>query len=420
MRLVVRGNQPGQHAFLADMAPGESLYQGGFGAGKTHAGAIKLLRLHWTNKCDSFAAAPTNGDLWRVVVPKLCETLRRWRQSYELRRSDPYCLTVWGLPIWLLSCQNPERFAGFEAGAGWIDEAARTHAHAEPQRSTPIQARGRIRNPRAAIRHLLLTTTPEGLDTWVEEDFGGEDPRRRRYFGATRLNTALAADQADEYAAGMPAQLAAQYLEGRAVRFAVDRAHPGFGAGHIVDADPDPAAPLLVGMDWNVSPLCWVACQLRGDCLVVVDEMVIADHAQVDRGVLEAHARGWGRHAQVVIHPDRTGSARSLTGDPSIIVAEQTARQCGWPVSIDGQAQSNPPVVKRVNHLDMLISPALGRPRLQVARRCTRVIDELSTTSRRADGQYDPGKRGDRGHILDSLGYVAWNVIRPLSRMAAG
>ena len=71
----VSGNQPAQHAFLWDMLPGETCYQGGLGSGKSWAGARKLLILHSANQCKSMAVAPTYGDLLRFVIPALIDAL---------------------------------------------------------------------------------------------------------------------------------------------------------------------------------------------------------------------------------------------------------------------------------------------------------------------------------------------------------
>jgi hypothetical protein len=416
-RLILAGNQPGQSAFLRDRAPGETLYQGGWGSGKSYAGARKLLVLHCCNGCPSAAYAPTYGDLWRFVVPAIVAACDEWSLPCQVHKSIPQHLSVAGEIIWLLSTEDPGRIAGYEVGASWIDEAARVHCDpSDPLKDAPLQIRARLRHPAAKRLHLLLTTTPEGPDTWVEEQMIRKPtPDRRAYYGSTLANPATPQVYKDQIQATLPAQLADQYLLGRAVRFCLDRAHPGFApATHVRPQALDPARPLHVGQDFNVSPLCWIATQELPDGRVaVVDELVIRDHAQVDQGIHHAHARGWGKACLVVLHPDRSGNARHTVGDSEVRAARDAAAGLGWKVEVASATHANPLVVKRVNLVDRLIAPAAGAPRLVVDPRCVRLIEELQSTRRLKSGGYDPGRDGSRGHILDALGYALWDLCRP-------
>ena len=419
--LAVSGNQPSQHAFLWDLAAGETLFQGGVGSGKTWAGSRKLLTLMGINQAPSIAVAPTYGDLHRFVIPSLISTLQEWNWPYKDRSAgDPPRIEVGGVPIWLLSAEHPERFAGFEVGQAWIDEGARIRSDPDnPLRDCPTQARHRLRSKSAKMLHLLVTTTPEGVDTWIQRDwFDKPIPARRAYIGQTRLNGALPPEYFANQMAGMPPELAKQYLEGLAVSFVANRAHPGFISavgGNVAAVEYDPRLPLHLGADYNVDPMCWMVAQSHGDCLHVLDEMVLTGGMTVDVAMHQAHSKGWGGYV-VHMHPDKSSKARSTVGDPEFIVMQNTARSLGWRFQ-GTSAGVNPPVAARIANLSRLCTDAAGRRRLTVHPRCKRIIDEMDRTGRLASGQYDPGQRGDRGHILDALGYVAWDVYPPTGRI---
>lgn len=415
--MLLSGNQSAQHDFLWDLAAGETLYVGGLGSGKSWAGARKLLLLHQRNQCAGMAVAPTYGDLHRFVIPAIFKALNEWGWPYEDRsRSDVPQITVGDHPIWLLSGEDPRRFAGFEVGHGWVDEAARIKTSEDPLRDAPTQIRSRVRgfsdSPHHRL-HLLCTTTPEGLDTWIQRDFVDKPtPDRRHYRGLTTKNAALPPGYVASLRASFSADVAKQYLEGLAVDVGGARAHPGFLAAANVHAFDDAInLPYHLGADYNVDPMGWVLAQYVGDELRIVDELFLTGGTTVDAAIYEAHAKQWGRGV-VHLHPDKSSKARSTTGDSEFKVMQDTARSLGWRYT-GSAAGANPPVAARIANLSRLCCAADGRRRLVVHPRCTRIINELERTKLLTAGGYDPGDKGDRGHILDALGYVAWDVTRP-------
>jgi hypothetical protein len=423
-RTVVRGNQPAQADYLRDREPGWTLYQGGLGSGKTWASARKLLWLHALNRCPSLAVAPTYGDLWRFVVPSITAACAELRWRCRPRRGEVPQLEVLGQPILLISAEHPERFAGFEVGALWVDEGARIQASADdPLRDAPTQIRSRLRHPKAKRLHGMVSTTPEGTDTWVQRDwFDKPLPKHRAYIGSTLHNAALPQEYVDSLKASLPAELVEQYLSGKAVSYVANRAHPTFSrVRHVPESGPEwvPGLPVHVGADYNVRPMAWVAIQVVGDEVRVLDEVYLEDFAQVDTAVHAAHAKGWARHGAggrgfVHFHPDKSAKARSTVGDPEFTVMANTARALGWSFTGDPFGV-NPPVDARINLVSRYLLDATGKARLVVHPRCVHVIEDMERTARATNG-YDPGAEGKRGHILDALGYALWDIAAPMGK----
>ena len=418
----VVGNQPGQSSFLGDMKPGASAYIGGLGSGKTWAAARKFLFLHGTNRCPGLAVAPTYGDLWRFVVPALvaaCDELAWECTAHPSGRGMlkfPH-LSIEGVPVLTLSAEDPERFAGFEVGHIWIDEGARLkESRDNPLRDAPTQIRSRLRHPKAKRLHLLTSTTPEGTDTWVHRDFIAKPlPLHRAHRGKTSANAALPPSYIESLKAALPAELATQYLDGEAIDYCADRAHPTFTvAKHVVPSSAVAwrRGPVHVGADFNVSPLCWIAGQQQADgSFLVLDEVVCEDFGLVDTATRLAHDRGWGAWGPVHFHPDRSGHNRNRIGDPEVATIQATARALGWDFRCDSFG-ANPPVNPRINLVSRMLLDGAGAVRLRIADRCVRLVNELGHTGRKSSG-YDPGARGDRGHILDALGYLVWDLYAP-------
>lgn len=422
-RLEWQGNQAAQHAFLCDMAPGWSLYQGGFGSGKTWAAARKLLVMHTLNGGKSLVVAPTWADLWRFSVPELQLAAAEWGIDAPLHPQGrgqiryPHML-VDGRAIILLSGDAPERIAGFEVGLAWIDEGARVKQHASmPMRDAPTQIRARLRSKTSRLLHGMVSTTPEGTDTWTQRDwFDAPLASHRAYVGSTRNNAALPRAYLADMTASLAAELVGQYIDGVAATYTRDRAHPLFDrASDVRSLAYRPGQRILIGADFNVSPMCWVVGQESADArgIEVLDEVVLADYGQVDAAVHALVARGWGpgQGRSWEYLPDLSGKARSTTGDPEITVALATARRLGMEWRCDPHG-ANPPIDSRINLVSRLICAADGRRSLAVDPRCETLIDDLEKCAR-GPGGYIPGKNGRRGHILDALGYLAWHLHSP-------
>ena len=421
MAREIAGNQPAQHDFLWDLAPGESLFQAGLGSGKTWAGSRKLLMLHAINKCKGLAVAPTYGDLQRFVVPALIEALEDWKWPYKDRTSaEVPAIIVGDHPIFILSAEDPARFAGFEVGHLWGDEPARYKVNKNnPLKDAPSQIRTRLRDKNAKVLHACWTGTPEGIDTWIQRDFVANPISERRiYIGKTRGNALLPLGYVKSLLASLPAEVADQYLNGIACSLAANRAHPGFTeAGNVAEFVLDERLPVHLGSDYNVDPMAWCLMQVHGDKLMVWDELFITGGTNVENAMAEAHAKGWGKYV-VHLHPDKSAKARSTVGDPEFRVMQQSASGYGW--RYRGTAGgANPPVASRIANLSRLCLNASGARNLIVHPRCKRIIDELMRTARLDSGQYDPGVNGDRGHLLDALGYPAYELFGPKPKSGA-
>lgn len=436
--ITVTGNQPKQTGFLVDCQPGWTLAQGGWGSGKTWVGARKFLIIHVTNNCPGMVVAPTHDGLWLYCVPELERACEEWGLAYSThpngrgKQKKPH-MVIEGQLVWLFSAEKPAHITGVEVGHVWCEEAARYKADpSNPLMNAPLQIRGRLRHKDARTLHGLVTTTPEGIDTWVQRDFIDEATRKpghRHWIIPTRGNSALREQYTTDLMGSVPADLVEQYLNGLAVSYVANRAHPTFTKVHHVNDTIawNDALPGHIGCDYNVSPMCWIAGQVVGDELHVLDEIVIEDFGQVDAAVHLAHSKGIAgtlgkdgalvRPRLVTFHPDKSAKARNTVGDPEFTVMASTAKALRWNFNGDPFGV-NPPVDARINLVSRTVRDALGRSRLKVHPRCKHFIENMERTGRGSIG-YDPGKNGKLGHILDAFGYWVWDVGQPLGRASS-
>lgn len=421
IKVAIIGNQPAQQHYLADMGPGATAYTGGFGSGKTWAGARKFLWLHiYNHRSQGMVVAPTNEGMWRFCIPELQRACEEWGLEYSIHphgrgKDKAKHMLIEGRPVWLFSGEEPSSITGIEVGHCWCDEYARYPADPyNPLRNAGLQIRGRLRCKYAKLLHLTCTGTPEGLDTPLERDFAApatRKPRHRIYRGSTRHNPALPTGYLTGLLGDLSANMIEQYVDGIAVSYLASRAHQTFSvADNVREIAWDPKLKLHLGADYNVSPLCFVAAQISNEEVRVLDEVVIEDFGQVDAAVQAAHDRGWGNY-YVEMHPDRSAKARSTVGDPEFTTMQNQAKALKW--RYGGNAYgANPPVNGRINLLSRMCLDANGKRRLLVHPRCKVLIHNLLNTGRGANG-YDPGSEGKMGHILDALGYLVWDECRP-------
>lgn len=150
-----------QQAFLQADLP--ALFLGGVGAGKTYAGALRMLTMPaGTRGC---VIAPTYRMARDVILPTL-ESLcapaieRIYRADMELR-------LIGDRVVLLRSASHPDRLRGLNLDWLWVDEAAMV------QESVWQIALARLRQ---SPRSWWLTSTPRGTNNWLYTRFGGDNP----------------------------------------------------------------------------------------------------------------------------------------------------------------------------------------------------------------------------------------------------
>lgn len=165
---------------------------------------------------------------------------------------------------------------------------------------------------------------------------------------------------------------------------------------------------LLVGMDFNKTPMTAVVAQRVDDELHVIDEVyeVGSDTAKV-AGLLNIRYPG----RKIVIYPDASGRASSTNSmgrsDFTILT------DAGFRIMA---ADHNPYIVDRVNAVNRLLLAADGKVRLFVAaRKCQNLIKSLLGLTYTPKGEPE---KNDLEHITSALGYLVHGLF-PISSRAA-
>ena len=174
--------------------------------------------------------------------------------------------------------------------------------------------------------------------------------------------------------------------------------------------DYDREQELMVGSDFNVSPMAWTLLQERDGTLVAVDEIWKKDTNT--RETLDElwqryqyHAGGWH------FYGDASGRARRSSADTTDYL--QIRADVRFDKAKISYPRANPPVASRHAAVNWALRAASGKRSLMIHPRCLHLRRDLEYLT------YKPGTREvdtrdpDAGHITDGLGYVI-HALRPM------
>ncbi len=175
------------------------------------------------------------------------------------------------------------------------------------------------------------------------------------------------------------------------IYWAFERAHS------VVKVKDDGISTLLVGMDFNVSPMSCVVMIRKGNDLFVIDECVIYG-SNTQQMADELNQRYPHRH--IVIFPDpaarqRKTSAGSKT-DLSIL------QNNGFQTRV---RNSHTPVRDRINAVNSRLKTGSGTRHLFISDKCKQTIKSLERQTYK-EGTSQPDKDGGYDHLNDALGYA--------------
>jgi len=154
---------------------------------------------------------------------------------------------------------------------------------------------------------------------------------------------------------------------------------------------------ILVGMDFNVSPMSAVLMQKTNLGLHVFDEIVI--YGSNTEEMVEEIRRRYP-HQTIIVYPDPAGVQRksSAGGRTDITILQNAGFQVKY-------RTNHPPVRDRINAVNALMLNADGDRRLTIDPSCKRTIESLEKQTYKEDTQI-PDKDDGYDHMNDALGYA--------------
>ena len=239
----------------------------------------------------------------------------------------------------------------------------------------------------------------------------------------------------DEAKEGMSEDLYAQEILAEFRDMGSGSVYTTFGEHNLTDRNPfsdpgipySPHLPILVGMDFNMSPTCWIIGQAKNRDIYWNEEIF---QKRPDSGLsptqsaAEELARRVKGHASgVVLIGDASGKAgqRSAPGGQSDYdTIKQVLRSHDIQFK-DRTPDSNPPIKDRVNTVNAACKSADGSVHMWFNRRCKMAIEDMRKRKWKlgsATLSFDNSDH-DAGHLTDAVGYPVC-VLAPIKSISAG
>ena len=162
---------------------------------------------------------------------------------------------------------------------------------------------------------------------------------------------------------------------------------------HVIDYTPQ-TNNILVGIDFNVDPLCAVIGEKIKDELIIFDELYLKNSNTFR--LVEILTE---RYPNITAFPDMTGRARKTSAAMSDIQILQKAN-----IKINGI--NNPRVKDRTQAVNNLLSKGL----LKIDRKCIHLIKDFEQVSLDKYGEIDKSDI-NLTHISDACGYMVYRLF---------
>lgn len=379
---------PTQNAFLNSKKE-YTLFAGGLGSGKTHAGAVWTIKMALQYPgTNGLITANSYSQLRKATLSKLFELLDVYGIRFRYNKNEGI-IYIGDSVIYCISMENYDNLRGIEVGWCWSDECA---FYKEEAFNVLI---GRIRDPKAPCQW-KGTTTPNGFN-WLYTKFV-EKPFSSSFVVKSKTSENLAnikASYVKDLREQYDSRLAEQELEGEFVNLNSGKVYYAYDRRiHNKVVNDIPHSAIYVGLDFNVNPLCGTFIYVKGNKLYVKSEMYLKD-SNTFQAAKEIIRRYPYQALQVVA--DETGNRRKTS---SAETDHEIIRRANLPLA----KFKNPKVKDRQNNLNRLFDQG----RIVIDPSCTHLIKDLEQL-------VHDNKDEMLSHPSDTLGYVAWHLF-PLKK----
>ncbi len=389
--MKMTGLLPAQKEFAEAINEKYSAIVGGFRSGKTRAIIPRYCMLSVKRKGDIklLVISPTYRLLMDSIVPLFVKFFDANKINYKWDKSDVriYVKDRFRGEIIFRSGDDPQKIIAFECTDVVIDEFDTIRRADQDE----LWEKAIARMSGAKDSTIGVTTTPEGYKKTYE--LFDEQSIGKLIKARTKDNYYLPEDYIKMLEDQYDAVLIKQYMDGEFVNINQMQAYYAFNRDCIGEYKRQ-TNNVLVGIDFNVDPLCAVIGEKIKDELVIYDELYLRN-SNTFRLVEVLKSK----YKNITAYPDMTGTARKTSAAMTDI---QILQKGG--IRINGIR--NPRVKDRIQTVNSMFSAG----KIKIDKKCKYLIKDLEQVSLDKYGEIDKSVT-DLTHISDALGYMIYRLF---------
>lgn len=388
---------------------------GGRGSGKTEIARRKLaLRLAgpFPDGCVEpmfFYVAPTREQSKRIAWKKFLRLIPKGWIS-DINKSELIIETVFGSSLHICGMNKPERIEGDQWCGGIIDEACDHIAGAYTQSILPALSTYDGFVMRIGVPKMTGPSSDEFRRFCLECQSSGSLDRVCFNWPSTGIvkDDVLAAAKAQMDPRNFRAQMMAEWQSmGGGVYYCFSE------EANVRPCRYDKKKTVIVGSDFNVSPLAWTFMHRRGDSVLECFDEIHLDDSNTRAGLARAKAMFSNHEGGFEFYGDATSRQRKTSAvntDYDQILEDPFFLDKGRTVHYP---ESNPSIEDRWATVNARLESAGGDRHLFVDPRCEALIRDLNQNSFKPNTRKFDDSNKTLGHAGDSLGYVV-NQLFPI------
>ena len=351
--------------------------------------------------------APTYPMLRDATQASLLEVLESNSLPYELNKAEMILVMKdTGSRILLRSMEEFERLRGTNLAWFGVDELTYTHEEAW------MRLEGRLRDPRARKLGGFAVWTPKGQD-WVYKRFLATEIAGYEAIIAKPMENRHILDKVPDFYERLQYSYDERFFRqevlGEYLNLDQGRVYAAFDKeSHLRTQELDPTKALLWALDFNVDPMSSIVAQRDGDCVFVLDEIVLSRASTWD--ACEEFVNRYPYHSKGVhIYGDASGGNAKTTGLSDVQAVKHFMIQKGYKQTWLGFSRSNPAVRDRIGLVNAKLRNAAGEVHLYVNPKCRELIKDFEEVAYKSGSSLvDKDRDPRRTHISDALGYLIW------------
>ena len=367
--------------------------------GKTHLAIREMCKAASQPDQKVWYVSPSYRMSKQIVWDQLKKRLQALNWCKKINESEMNIWLVNGSQISLKGADNEQSLRGVGLDFIVLDEFADISPKAwqEVLRPTLSDTGGGA----------LFCGTPKGIGNWAYDLYqqANIDPSNWQSFQYTTLDGGqVPAEEIEQAKADLDERTFRQEYEASFETY-TGQVYYNYGPHNIEHNKPDIHNTILVGMDFNISPMSACIAQRTDTGITIFDEIVIYG-SNTDEMVREIKSRFPDK--KIIVYPDSAARQRktSAGGRTDLSILQNAGFECKT-------RPTNPPVRDRINAVNSALKSANNQVRLKITRDCKNVIKSLSRQIYK-EGTNQPATDGLE-HMADAVGYIV-EYLYPVRR----